>query len=626
MRLTISHASKMLLLLWLIVALAGCQSPKAYRREADQIALDIIHEKQLIALNKTEPFSIERPSDTLRRRLLVDQNLPYAGVESLGSDKLHPVDHWPDDDYLSPTVSSSFDILIAGAKPLVLSLFQALQVAARNNAVYQTQIEAVFQSALDLDLERETFRNTFLGRVEFLLSTDRSGSNPVSGNTTSSQAGWDKKLASGINLSTALAVDLANLLTMGGASSLGLAADATITIPLMRGSGRHIVQEPLTQAERGVIYAIYDFERFKRTFSVDVARGYLAVLQQMDEVDNASQNYRSLVASARRTRRLADAGRSPEIQVDQAVQNELRVRNRWIATTQQLENRLDAYKGVIGLPPDARIELDRNDLQRLRAPAQRIITQKALSPADTAGQTPPADAPIELAPPGDEDAGPLEMASDRAIRQALANRLDLRRATGEVYDAQRKVVVAADALRAELTLLGTANLGEHRNIDSAMLSNAQLRLDEGQYGAFLSLDLPFERTAERNAYRESFIALEAAVRDVQELEDQIKLSIRNALRTLKTARESIKIQAQSVVLAQKRVRSINLFLEAGRAEVRDLLEAEEALFSTQNALTAAVVDYRIAELQLQQDMGLLTVDERGLWKEYVPEEMEENGQ
>jgi len=626
MRLPIFHASNMLVLVGLLAALAGCQSPEAYRREADRVALEIIHEKQISALKRTEPFSIERPSDRLRRRLIADQNLPHAGVESLGPDKLRRVDHWPEDDYPAPTVGSAFDIFYTDAKPLALTLSQALQVAARNNSDYQTRKEAIFKTALDLDLEREAFRNTFLGRMEFLLNTDRSGSSTVSGNTNSAQAGWDKKLASGAALSTALAVDLANLFTMGGASSLGLAADATISVPLMRGSGRYIVQEPLTQAERNVIYAIYDFERFKRTFAVDVARGYLAVLQQMDEVDNASQNYRSLRASARRARRLADAGRSPEIQVDQAVQNELRTRNRWIAATQLLEDRLDAFKGAIGLPPDARIVLDHNELDRLRAPAQKIVRQIELSAADNAGQTPAADAPIGLSSPGDKDAGPLEMAPDAAIRQALSHRLDLRRATGEVYDAQRKVVVAADALRAELTLLGNARLGDRRDIDSATLADARLRLDEGQYGALLSLDLPFERTAERNAYRESFIALDASVRGVQELEDQIKLSIRDALRTLTTARESIRIQAQSVVVAQKRVRSINLFLEAGRAEIRDLLEAEEALFSAQNDLTAAVVDYRIAELRLQQDMGLLAVDERGLWKEFVPGKVEDNGQ
>ncbi|KKK51404.1 hypothetical protein LCGC14_3115280, partial [marine sediment metagenome] len=50
-----------------------------------------------------------------------------------------------------------------------------------------------------------------------------------------------------------------------------------------------------------------------------------------------------------------------------------------------------------------------------------------------------------------------------------------------------------------------------------------------------------------------------------------------------------------------------------------LLEAEESLLSAQNQLTAAVVNYRIAELQIQRDMGLLMVDSKGLWKEFSPE-------
>ena len=33
----------------------------------------------------------------------------------------------------------------------------------------------------------------------------------------------------------------------------------------------------------------------------------------------------------------------------------------------------------------------------------------------------------------------------------------------------------------------------------------------------------------------------------------------------------------------------------------------------------AVVDYRISELRLQQEMDLLQVDEKGLWHEYNPE-------
>ena len=66
-----------------------------------------------------------------------------------------------------------------------------------------------------------------------------------------------------------------------------------------------------------------------------------------------------------------------------------------------------------------------------------------------------------------------------------------------------------------------------------------------------------------------------------------------------------------------------MFLEAGRAEIRDVLEAEESLVSAQNALSAALVAYRVGELELQRDMGVLEVDEEGLWKEYILLETEE---
>jgi outer membrane protein TolC len=135
------------------------------------------------------------------------------------------------------------------------------------------------------------------------------------------------------------------------------------------------------------------------------------------------------------------------------------------------------------------------------------------------------------------------------------------------------------------------------------------------------LDLPIERTRERNDYRNSLINMEKATRTVQDIEDQIKLSIRNSLRSLLESRESLKIQAQSVVVAEKRVRSSTLFLEAGRTQIRDLLEAQDALLLAQNSLTAAVVNYRMAELELQRDLDVLKVNEQGLWQEFSPEEI-----
>jgi hypothetical protein len=594
------------IVLALLLVLPACQTPSQHRLTADKVATDIIHEKQYEALGHVEKFSIERPSDILRRRLLIEQDLPYSSEASLGTDKLKTIEHWPEEDYPSAVKSPELPLPVEPNKPPQLSLIEALQIGARNSFEYQTLKEEIFRFALDLDLERNEFRNIFAAQVESLASTDTTGDRTVSGTEISGAAGLNRKLESGAELSTALAIDLANLLTMGGASSLGIAGDATVAIPLLRGSGKHIAREPLTQAERNVVYAINKFERFKRTFAVEIASEYLAALEQLDSVRNAEGNYRSLV----------------EIQVDQAVQNELVSRNRWIVARESYQRSLDSFKSLLGLPPDAEVELERSELDRLAEQASEIIAEIARQEQTEADQEPlPADAPIELVAPSREGAGPLEMDKSSAIQLALENRLDLRVSQGEVYDAQRAVVVAADALRAELTLFGAAELGERRSIDSATDDDAQLRFDEGVFSALLTLDLPLERTPERNAYRNSLISLERAVRNVQILEDEIKLSVRNKLRDLLQSRESFKIQAQSVLVAEKRVKSTTLFLEAGKekTQIRDLLEAQDDLLAAQNRLTSAAVNYRVAELELQRDLGLLKIDEQGLWQEYLPE-------
>ena len=212
----------------------------------------------------------------------------------------------------------------------------------------------------------------------------------------------------------------------------------------------------------------------------------------------------------------------------------------------------------------------------------------------------------------------MEMDETLAIKMGLEHRLDLRVTEEKVYDAQRTVVVQADKLGAELTLFGEAELGQSRSISTAGLDNARLDTGKGIYTGLFKLDLPLDRTSERNAYRNSFIALERAVRNVQDLEDDIKLTIRERLRNMYATRQGISTEARAVSLAEKRVKSTSMFLDAGRAELSDLLDAQESLLTTRNALTAAIIDYRVAELQFQSVTGLLSIANDGLFIEYKP--------
>jgi outer membrane protein TolC len=249
---------------------------------------------------------------------------------------------------------------------------------------------------------------------------------------------------------------------------------------------------------------MWQFERFKHTFAVSVARQYFGVLRQMDAVGNAADNYESAVKSARWSRRRGDAGRIRETEVDQAVQRELTARNGWISAQEQLKGQLDS-SAAIGLPTDARIELT--------GPTSQLQTVPRRAPDQASGERdgdrrPPTRRWCWYRPAGRRAGNSMTVWRSRRWPSP-----DLRSANA-VFDAQRAVVVAADALGTELTLGGSAVFAE--NDDDGTLS-----LQGGRYAALLSLDLPIERTRERNAYRNSLIDLERATRDVQNLEDDI---------------------------------------------------------------------------------------------------------
>ncbi len=604
----------------LLVIISGC-SAKSHRLRADKNALSIIKEKQTELLGSADDFSIERPVDILRRRLLTEQELAISGEESLGTDSLEKIPHWPEKKYPAAITTPGEKLEIpADKKPLLINFTQALQIAAENSSDYQSQKETLFKAALTLDLNRNDY--TLIARLkgDSTLSIDKSKPDTVKGLEHGGDLGLSQTLKDGSKLAANLAFDLVSLLTQSKDSSKGISGDASITIPLLRGSKTYIYSENLTQAQRNVMYAVWEFERYKKTFAVNIASNYFNVLRQIDQLENSAENYKINISSARRTRRLADSGRLTEIEVDQAVQNELLARNRWISAMSQYNNRMDQFKQLLGLPPDAYIELDSSDLESLISYIDTIVPKSGSEDVSETGKTiPPADSPITLTEPDRSDVGPMELEERVAIELGLKNRLDLKVQEGKVFDAQRSVVIRADALGTELTFLGQARAGESRSLGMATMEDGKLRPDMGFYSALLSIDLPIERTAERKAYRESYISLESSVRSFQRLEDDIKLSVRQSLRSMSEAREGLKIQNRAVSVAEKRVNSTTLFFEAGRAQIRDVLEAQDALLSARNSLTSAVIDYRIAELEFQRNTELLEIDKEGLLKEFSQE-------
>lgn len=516
-----------------LVALGSCRSPEEYVAQADADVYALVAARRAWLIDDPEAFSIEPPEDSLRQRIL-------AGVESGATVALPP-----------------------------LRLADCLAIAYENNRDAAEQREGLYRAALDLTFERWRFG----WQPSAGASGDLDGSLEEASNwSTDADLGLTRLLGSGAQVVAGIGLGLfENLLTNDGVMT-NSSFNLSVAQPLLRGFGSKIVTEPLTQAERSLLYEVRSYERFRRTFAFDVASRYLRLLQQVDGLANELANAESVKRVSERNKALAEAGRLNDIELDQARQNELSATSRVIDAQQGLDSQLDDFKFFLGLPIDFDLLLDMDELSGLVA--------------------------NEL-----ED---LDFDEDEAIAIALLGRYDHLNAIDRVDDAERRADIARDGLRAGLGLVAT--VGGTSQDDQPLDYGS----DAITWSLGLDLDLPVNQIPERNSYRTALITLEATRRAADEFADSITVGVRDALRDLISRSETFRIQDRSVVLAERRVESSSRNLEAGRAQTRDLLESQDSLLAARNARTRSLIDFRLAELALWRDLEVLAVEDDGI--------------
>ncbi len=452
-----------------------------------------------------------------------------------------------------------------------LKLADAVAIATARNRDYQKQKESLYIRALDLTLSRHQFARKWFGTIDARYNRGENDETITAGG----QFGFSQFLDDGTQISTSIATDWMRYLTGDPRESLGSVLSASISKPLLRGAGKDIVQENLTQAERNVLYQIRSFSQYRKDFVVTIVSEYFRVLQALDSVHNSESNYKSLQLSYAQATLSAEAGRIPQLEADQTEQRMLAAKDDLTRAQRNYLQALDSFKIRLAMTTDAPLELDPNALQTL-------MSQSVTEPTFPA---------------------------EEAVATAIALRLDLATSKDEVDDAKRKVKVAENALQAKLNLTGGARVHSTAETDFD-----RLRFHEGDYSFGAELDLPFDRKAERNAYRESLITLMQKQRDYENSLDTVKLEVRNNYRNVIEAARRYHIQKISLELAQKRVDSTQILFKAGRVQARDLLDSQEALLQTQNATTSTLVDYMIATLSFYRDIELLSVKPDGLWQ------------
>ena len=217
------------LLVALVTLIPGCMSPEEAVESADAEVYALVQDRRDAVTGSELPFSIQPPDDSLRQRLMRGDGLDDPRIGNL-----------------------SFE--------------QCLEIAAENSRSFQSQKEQLYLSALDLTLEQWRFGTIFsLGG-----GAGASGNGFDDGSTSIDADGSASKLfGTGGRVVTNIGASLFRAIGTGDGwdalSNLGV----SFTQPLLRGSAREVVMEPLTQAERNLVYAVRNFElRFRRLQSL----------------------------------------------------------------------------------------------------------------------------------------------------------------------------------------------------------------------------------------------------------------------------------------------------------------------------------------------------------------------
>lgn len=265
----------------------------------------------------------------------------------------------------------------------------AMQLALLHSRQYQSQLEELYLSALQVTFERFRFDTQFFGGT----TTNYTADGPLrSGNSQSTlshvnQLEARRLLASGGELIVGLANSLVWQFSSPDSYRTNTLLDFSLMQPLLRAGGRAVVLERLTESERTLLANVRQMEQFRRGFYTEIVAGrsagpgpsrggvgipsissgtggiggFLALLQRQIVIRNQQVNVQVVQSNLDQLDALFRFNRldtrTGKLQVEQARQQLLDSQSQLVALEADYGDRLDSFKVLLGLPPDLEVNI-----------------------------------------------------------------------------------------------------------------------------------------------------------------------------------------------------------------------------------------------------------------------------
>jgi hypothetical protein len=580
-----------------------------------------------------------------------------------------------------------------GTRPYVVTIEQAFALGLINARIYQTNLENLYAAALNVTLQRFAFEPQFVAGMspltaaagiglpvnptnQFFYTTKETGTQ-TSRLSLGTVAGFGKFFQSGARLITGFANQ--TVFNFAGSTPRQPQVQSflplSIVQPFLRGGGRAVALEPLTQAERSLVYALRSFAKFRQEFVVsilvggstptfgtnvqsqgfsgggagDPVVGFLPVLQDVQQLENDRKNIAAFEQLAKVYKELIQGESSglSQLQLDQIESSLLGARSTFVSDRVTYRNDLDQFKVQLGLPPDTPLVLDRGLTQRFKQVFDDIDKWAVRRDRDLleldafAKQLPDLEdivldgrSVLGIYPKeGEAIEDQLEELLIAAERVALENRLDLMNQRAALYDSWRQLRVTANALKGVLNVTLS-----NQFITPPTTTNPFAFVDQAkQFSLVFQTELPLIRVLERNTFRAALINYQRQRRTLQNVEDTLKLAIRNEIRSVQQQYLIYEINRRNFVftIRQKDQAFENIIAPPtgaatagnanGAVQTNNLISFQGQLLQRENTLVQQWVNYQLARLGLYRDLGILPFDEWEAFGELFPERTSSNG-
>lgn len=401
-----------MIILLSIATISGCHR-SYYRRQADAEVNRLITEKTVDPRWNSIKGDIEIDSRSRMHDPFSKDHPPIPSDDPASHQLMQQVDdkpgypHWHANGDISevenPLWKSYLPVNESGQ--VSLSLERAYQLALLHSPDLQSQHETLYESALNVSLERFGFDGQLFGGFNSFFTTQ--GRLAPGGSQSNLSTGLGTN-GGGINLErmgitgTNFAVGLANTIVFNFAGNNTQTAnsilDFSIIQPLLQNAGRSRILEALTQSERTLLANVRQLERFKRGFYLQIAigrnpgagpnlggnflgtpasgglnaAGFLGLLEQQQQIRNQEFNVRQLETVLNQFVEYAEAGLLSQVQL-KLFQASFYTQQRVLLDAKtNYQTSLDNFKALLGLPPNLEVVINDDFLDRFNLVSNEI--------------------------------------------------------------------------------------------------------------------------------------------------------------------------------------------------------------------------------------------------------------